>query len=116
MPVYFRSALFASYILNSETYSRKYEIMPNISTHACKKIYRKHEFVENMWPANSALFIYVYIASKQLNSLTAISTLSWLGGVEVSHPLWVPEPLVQLPAPPRVGFFVLLLMCFYFFV
>jgi len=31
------------------------------------------------------------IASKQLNSLTSIDTLSWLGGAVVRHPLWVQE-------------------------
>ena len=54
----FRSELFTSYILSSETYSRKYEKLPNIVIHACKNM-TKNEFVENAWPANSALFIYV---------------------------------------------------------
>jgi len=44
--------------LSSETYSRKYEKLPNIVIHACKNM-TKNEFVENVWPANSALFIYV---------------------------------------------------------
>jgi len=41
MPVSYRSELFASYILTilkSETYSRKYEELPNIVIHACKNI------------------------------------------------------------------------------
>ena len=33
--------------------------MPNIVIHACKNITEKNEFVENVWSANSALFIYV---------------------------------------------------------
>jgi len=44
--------------LSSETYSRKYEKLPNIVILACKK-YRKNAFVQNVWPANLALFIYV---------------------------------------------------------
>jgi len=45
--------------LSSGTYSRKYEKVPNIVFHACKYITEKHEFVENVWPAKSALFINV---------------------------------------------------------
>jgi len=45
--------------LSSETYSRKYEKLPNIVINACKKYYRKNVFVENVWLANLALFIYV---------------------------------------------------------
>jgi len=47
--------------LSSETYSLKYEKLPNIVIHACKNITEKNEFVENGWSANSALFIYVSI-------------------------------------------------------
>jgi len=32
----------------------------NIVIHACKNITEKNEFVENVWPANLAVFIYVY--------------------------------------------------------
>jgi len=42
-----------------ETNSRKYDKLPNIVIHACKNITEKNEFVENVWPANSALFFYV---------------------------------------------------------
>ena len=45
--------------LSSETYSRKYEKPPNIVIHACKNMTEKNVFVENVWPANLALFIYV---------------------------------------------------------
>ena len=45
--------------LSSETYSRKYEKEPIIVIPACKNITEKSNFVENVWPANSALFIYV---------------------------------------------------------
>ena len=44
--------------LSSETYSHKYEKLPN--SYPCMlNYYRKNEFVENVWPANSAWFIYV---------------------------------------------------------
>jgi len=45
--------------MSSETYSRKYDKVPNIVIYACKYIEEKNQFVENVWPANSALFIYV---------------------------------------------------------
>jgi len=44
--------------LSGETYSRKYEELPNIAVHACKNI-TENVFVEKVWPANSALLIYV---------------------------------------------------------
>jgi len=44
---------------SSETYSRKYEKLPNIVINACTNIKEKNDFFENVWPANSALFIYV---------------------------------------------------------
>jgi len=50
--------------LSSETYPHKYEKLPNIFIHSWTIIIqynRKNEFVENVWPANSALFIYVSI-------------------------------------------------------
>jgi len=37
----------------------KYEKLPNIAIHACKNITEKNDFVENVWLANSVLFIYV---------------------------------------------------------
>jgi len=43
---------------SNETYSRKYEKLPNIVVQACK-ILQKNVFVENVWPANVALFVYV---------------------------------------------------------
>ena len=46
--------------LGSETYSRKYEILPNIVILACNNITEKNSFVENVWPATLALFIYVF--------------------------------------------------------
>jgi len=45
--------------LSHETYSRKYEKLPNCRYPCMLKYYRKYEFVENVWPSNSALFIYV---------------------------------------------------------
>jgi len=49
----------------------------NIVIHACKNITEKNEFIENVWPANTALFIYVSThCAKQFNSLTTFNTLS----------------------------------------
>ena len=55
------------------------------------KIYPpKNEFVENVWPANSAfLLMFRHIAPKQFNSLPMMDTLSRLDGAEVMHLLWV---------------------------
>ena len=65
------------------------------------------------------LFTFRPIASKQLNSLTTIDTFSWLGGAVVTHPLCVQEVPGSTPGAGKgfyVWFFVLLLLCFYFFV
>jgi len=82
------------------------------------KYYRKDVFVENVWPANLVcLFTFRLIASKQLNGLTTIDTLIWLGGAVVTHPLWVQEVPGSIPGSGKgfyVWFFVLLLLCFYF--
>jgi len=51
------------------------------------------------------LFTFWPIASKQLNGLTTIDILSWLGGAVVTHPLWVQGSRVQSPAPARVFMF-----------
>ena len=51
------------------------------------------------------LFTFLTIASKCLNSLKTIDTLSWLGGAEVTHPLWVREVRGSIPGS-RKGFYV----------
>jgi len=64
------------------------------------------------------LFTFRPIASKQLNGSTTI-TLSWLGGAVVTHPRWVQEFPGSIPGSGKafyVWVFVLLLLCFYFFV
>jgi len=43
------------------------------------------------------LFTFRPIASKQLNGLTTIDTLSWLGGAVLKHPLWVQEVPGSIP-------------------
>jgi len=43
------------------------------------------------------LFTFRPIASKQLNGLTRIYTLSWLGGAMLTHPLWVREVPGSIP-------------------
>jgi len=63
------------------------------------------------------LFTFRPIASKQLNSLTTIITLSWLGGAVVTHPLWVGEVPGSIPGSGKdfyIWFFVLFLLRFYF--
>jgi len=65
------------------------------------------------------LFTFRPIVSKQLNSLTTINMSSWLGGSVVSHPLGVHDVPGSIPGSGKgfyVWFFVLLLLCFYFFV
>jgi len=65
------------------------------------------------------LFTFRPIASKQLNGFSTIDTLSWLGGSVVTHPLWMQEVPGSIPGSGKdfyVWFFVLLLLCFYFFV
>jgi len=64
-------------------------------------------------------FVYsrLFIASKWLNNLTTIDTLSWLGGAEVMYPLWVWKVPGSIPGSCKgfdVWFFVLLFLCFYF--
>ena len=51
------------------------------------------------------LFTFRPIASKHLNSLTTIDTLSWLGGAVVTHPLWVQEVPGSIPGSGK-GFYV----------
>jgi len=115
MPVSFRSELFTSYIL---TIFKLGNLLPQIwetakYSYSCMlKYYRKNEFAEKVWPANSALFMFQPIASKQLNSLTTIETVSWLGGAEVTHLLWVQDVQDSIPGSGKgfyVWFFYLLL-------
>jgi len=104
--------------LSSETYSRKYEKLPNIVILACKNITEKMHLLKMSDPQIwLCLFTFRPIASKQLNGLTTIDTLSWLGGAVVTHPLWVQEVPGSIPGSGKgfyVWFFVLLLLCFYF--
>ena len=69
------------------------------------------------WPC---LFTFRPIAPKQLNGLTTIDSLCWLGGAVVTRPLWVLKVPGSIPGSGKgfnVWFFVLLLLLsFYFFV
>jgi len=51
------------------------------------------------------LFMFRPIASKQLNDLTTIDILSWLGGAVVTHPLSVQEVPGSIPCSGK-GFYV----------
>ena len=51
------------------------------------------------------LFTFRPIASKQLNGLTTIDTLSRLGGAVVTHPLWMLDVPGSIPVSGK-GFYV----------
>jgi len=103
--------------LSSETYSHKYEKLPNIVIQACKNITEKMNLLKMCGPRiRICLFTFRTIASKQLNGLTTISILIWLGGAVVTRPLWVKDVPGSIPGSGKglyVGFFVVLLLCFY---
>jgi len=63
--------------LSSETYSRKYAKLPNIVIHACKNLTEKMKLLKMAGPQTRlCLLTFRPIASKQLNSLFKIDTLS----------------------------------------
>ena len=66
------------------------------------KLIQKNDFVENVWPANSALLIYVSTncveTGKYKRSLTTIATLSWLISAEVTRPHCVREISGSIPS------------------
>jgi len=63
--------------LSSETYSRKYEKLPNIVIIACKNITEKMHLLKMSGPQIwLCLFTFRPIASKQLNGLATIDTIS----------------------------------------
>ena len=85
----------------------------NIVILACKNI------TEKMHLLKMSLFTFRPIASKPLNGLTTIDTVSWLGGTGVTHPLSVKEVPGLNPGSGKgfnVSLFALLLLWFYFFV
>jgi len=83
MPVSFRSELFTSYIL---TMIKQQNLLPSIwetaklIIHACKNITEKNAFIENVWTANLALFIYV--------STHFVETVKWLDYNRYSQLTW----------------------------
>jgi len=92
--------------LSSETYSSKYEKLPNIVILAYKNITEKMHLLETSGPQIwLCLFTFRPIASKQLNGLTTIENVSWLGGLVVTHPLWVQAVLGSIPGSGK-GFYV----------
>ena len=97
--------------LGSETYSCKYDKLPNIVIYACKNIKEKKEFVENVLPANSALFIYISthcVKKVKRQSLISVdSVVQYL-----THPLWpwVQEVPGSIPSSSK-DFYVCFLFC-----
>jgi len=57
------------------------------------------------------LFTFRPIALKQLNGLTTIEILSWLGGAVVTHPLWVHEVPCSIPGSGKVFLCLIFLFC-----
>jgi len=99
--------------LSNETYSHKIQETDNIVILAWKNITEKMHLLkmsgQQIW---LCLFTFRPIASKQLNGLTAIDTVSWLGEAVVTHPLWVQEVPGSIPGSGKgfyVSFFALLL-------
>jgi len=65
------------------------------------------------------LFTFRPIASKQLNGLTTIDILSWLGGAVVTHPLWLQEVPGSIPDSVKgfnVWFFLFCCCCVFTFL
>jgi len=104
--------------LNSETYSRKYEKMPNVLFMHVKILQKRINLLKMCGPQIwLCLFTFRPIKSKQLNSLTRLDTLSWLGGAVVTHSLGVQEVPGSIPGSGKgcyVLFFYLLCICFLF--
>jgi len=106
--------------LSSETYSRKYEKLPNIVVHA-SKILQKKLYLLKMSGPQIWLYLFTFrpIASKQLNGLTTIDILSWLCGAVVTHPLWVQEVPGSIPSSGKgfyVWFFCIVVVVFLLFL
>jgi len=80
IPECVKSKLLTSDILTifkQETYSDKYEKLPNIVIHSCQHIIEKMIFLKICGPQiQLCLFTLRPIASKQLNSLTTTVTLN----------------------------------------
>jgi len=58
--------LCALVLFGSETYSRKYEKLPNTVIHACKNITEKNKFVENV--VGKFGFVYLHFDPLRHNS------------------------------------------------
>jgi len=120
--VSFGSKLFTSYIL---IIFKQRNLLPLIwetakySYPCMQKYYRKKMNLMQVSGLQIWLWFFTFrpIASKQLNSLTTIGTINWLGGAVVTHSLWVQEAPGSIPGSCKafyVWFFVLLLLRFTF--
>ena len=123
MPVYFRSELFTSNILaifSSKTYPCKYVSNCQIQLFMLVKILQKNEFVENVWPARSALFFYVLThcveTVKQFDYNRYSQLTWWCSGNASALGARGPGFNPRLRQRFLCLIFVMLLLCFYFFV
>jgi len=103
--------------LSSQSYSSKYEKLPNVLTMHASILQKKTTLSKMCGPQIwLCLFVFQPITLKQLNSSTSIDTSSCLGGLEVTHraAVWeVPDSISDSGKDYRI---VLLLFWFYFFV
>jgi len=107
--------------LSSETYSRKYEKLPNIDVHACNNITEKNEFVKK-WVARKFGFVSLRFDPLRRNSwiawlqsvFTIDSVVQWLGargsefniipGFCMSFYVWYFVVFVWFYFPPKTHF------------
>ena len=115
MPVSFRSEFFTSYLL---TIFKQRNLLPYIWETAKYSYSCMYNITEKMYLLKMSgpqillcLFTFRPIASKQLNGLTTIDTLSWLGLAVVTHLLWVQEVPGAMPGSSKGFLFVFLLCC-----
>jgi len=80
--------------------------------HASKTIAGKMHLLKICGPLiRLCLFTFRPIASKQLNNLTTIDVLSWLGGAFITHSLGCKRLRVQFPVQARVFYVWLVFRC-----
>jgi len=83
------------YLFACESYSRKHEKFANIVSHASEIITEKTTLMENVLPAQLALFVYLSNPlQKQFQSVTILSFPSWGNDCRISYSLnYLNQPL-----------------------